>query len=258
MADLLKLEGLPIWLINLPSSRKRRESMELQLNSLALEYRPFAAVNGSENWVNLETSIDISAFERNVGCRVLPGEIGCYHSHLGVWKQLVESDAPAGLVLEDDVIFHENFKDAVNTALKAIDQWDILKLNFVRAQVPIVKADLAGWRLMAYLGPFTGTGAYLITRGAAEKLLDRFLPITRPIDHEIDRSHVHGIKHLGMVPFPSHVKDDEDSTITGKHYASVAKFPPYARLGTYRLRYLNLFGKSVHTLWRYPQKRMDL
>lgn len=222
--------------------------MVTQLEAMSLEYRLFDAVDGRKDWEILKQSVDIDAFERNVGRKVMQGEIGCYHSHLGVWQQLIQSDASAGLVLEDDVIFHKDFKQAVNAALSAIEKWDMVKLNHIRAKFPVVKADIGNWHLAAFLGAFTGTGAYLITRKAAGKLSDNLLPITRPIDHQIDRSHRQDIRHLGLTPFPSHVEDSGQSTITGKGFDGVSKFPPHKRLNTYWQRWKNLFEKSLYTM----------
>lgn len=240
------LDDLPIWLINLPGSVDRRAAMDVQLEKLGLAYRLFDAVNGRKDWEALQSSIDIPSFQRNVGRKVMPGEIGCYHSHLGVWQQLVESDAPAGLILEDDVIFHDDFIHAVNAALKVTSQWDIVKLNHIRAKFPVSQVDLGDWQLSAFLGAFTGTGAYLITRDAAAKMLKRALPIVRPIDHEIDRSHVHKTRHFGITPFPSHVEDEGESTITGVNSSGVEKFPTHQRLAVYAGRFRNLIGKSAY------------
>lgn len=240
------LADLPIWLINLPGSVDRREAMEAKLEKLGLTYRLFEAVNGRQDWDRLQSSIDIPSFERNVGRTIMPGEIGCYHSHLGVWRQLVESDASAGLILEDDVIFHDDFVDAANAALAVVNRWDIVKLNHIRAKFPVTKVALGDWQLAAFLGAFTGTGAYLVTKQAAEKMLNSFLPIVRPIDHEIDRSHIHKTRHFGITPFPSHVDDDGESTITGRAYSNLKKFPMHLRLTSYGNRCRNFLGKCVH------------
>jgi glycosyl transferase family 25 len=98
----------------------------------------------------------------------------------------------------------------------------------------------------AYLGPATGLGAYLITRDLAARLLPAMLPVTRPIDHELDRIHVHDFRHFGLEPFPSHVDDGNDSTITGTGFAEVAKPAWHRRLPMYGLRVRNLLGKLWH------------
>lgn len=238
--------GLAVYLINLPRSQARRAAMEERLAALELPYEWFHAVDGRAEWARLEPGIDLPAFRRNTGRAVLPGEIGAYHSHLGVWRRLLDSRADVALVLEDDVVFHEDFKTALQLALAATDRWDFLKLNKIRAKHPVSQGAIGPYRLNAYLGAATGLGAYLITRGLAERLLPAMLPITRPIDHELDRSFVHDFRHLGLEPFPSHVDDGNESTITGTGFNEVRKFPVWRRLPNYALRLRNLLGKALH------------
>lgn len=232
------------YLINLPSSEERRQRMETQLNALGLPYTLFPAVDGRAQWDRLLQTLDAAAFDRNTGRPALPGELGVYHSHLGVWQALVASDAPVALVLEDDTVFHDDFHTALETALSAQDQWDMLKLNKIRAKQPVRCANLGQYMLNAYRGAFTGFGAYLITRELAEKLGPQMLPIRRPIDREADRIHSYQFRHLGLEPFPSHVDDKGESTITGKNFVNVHKRPWFRRLPSYRDRMATLIGKT--------------
>lgn len=237
---------LATYMINMPASVSRRQRMEVQFGPLGLAPEILPGVDGRGDWARLVQSVDMPAFRRNVGRAVLPGEIGCYHAHLAVWRRFLESDAAVALVLEDDVVFHPEFPAALAAALAARAQWDLVKLNRIRARAPVRQGRAGHWQFNAYLGPFTGMGAYLITRPAAARLLPALLPITRPIDHELDRSHVHDLRHFGLEPFPSHVEDAGESTITGSGFAEVRKFPWYRRLPVHGLRLANLIGKSAH------------
>ncbi len=237
---------LATFLINLPRSEKRRADMEGRLATLGLDHVWFHAVDGRAEWLRLVAQINLPAFRRNTGREVMPGEIGAYHSHLMVWQAFLATKAEICLVLEDDVVFHDDFREALDLALSTVSQWDFLKLNKIRARHPVRQGELAGYRLNAYLGAATGLGAYLITRDLAQRLLPRMLPITRPIDHELDRSHIHDFRHLGLEPFPSHVDDGNESTVTGTGFSEVHKFPAWKRLPNYTLRLTNLIGKTLH------------
>lgn len=235
--------GLAIWLINLPRSVERRGKMDAQLDAMGLDYKRFLAVDGREEWNNLVPMIDLEGFRRNVGREVMPGEIGAYFSHLGVWEEFLDSHYDVALVLEDDVVFHDDFLGALHMAMVYKDDWDFLKLNKIRAKKPVSQGQIGPYSLNAYAGPATGLGAYLIHRELAERLLHTMLPIRRPIDHELDLLHVHDYRHYGLEPFPSHVDDGNQSTITGSNFADVKKWPFYRRLPTLWLRLKNRWAR---------------
>ncbi|NEX45780.1 glycosyltransferase family 25 protein [Pseudotabrizicola algicola] len=239
---------LGIWLINLPRSADRRARMVAQLQALGLDYTLFDAVDGRAEWERLKSSVDLPAFRANVGREVLPGEIGCYHSHLGVWQALLASPHKAALVLEDDVVFHDDFLPALDLALAHADRWDMLKLNKIRAKFPVGQGALGAYRLNAFVGSFTGMGAYLVTRACAQDLLPALLPIRRPIDHALDRIDLRHFRHFALQPFPSHVDDGNQSTITGSGFAEVKKFPWYRRPRVYQNRLGALIAKGSHLL----------
>ena len=235
----LSRADIGVWLINLPRATERRAKMEAQLARMALDYTVFDWVDGKARADELVKLMDLPAFERNLGRKVLWGGIGCYCSHLGVWEEFLASGKPAALILEDDVVFHDDFLEAVDLALAHDHAWDMLKLNRIRAKMPDCQGRLGRWRINAYIGPATGTGAYLIHRETVQKLLPAMVPITRATDHEINRFFRHDFRLFGMEPFPSHVDDGGQSLITGTGFGDVAKFKWYRRLPHYRLRAAN-------------------
>lgn len=238
------LDDLPIWLINLPRAVDRRRKMEEQLSRMGLRYTLFSGIDGRAEAERLLANTDVVAFERNMGRKILLGGIGCYHSHLGVWEELLAKDKPVALVLEDDVVFHEDFRDAVNLALRASEHWDFLKLNRIRAKLPICQGRVGPYRLNAYAGPATGTGAYLIKRETAAKLLPAMRRVTRATDQEINRFFVHDFRLRGLEPFPSHVDDGGESLITGNGFSDVRKVRGLARLPYYRLKSANYLRRQ--------------
>jgi glycosyl transferase, family 25 len=243
-----KRPELGVWLINLDRSTARRETMETRLAALGLPYTRFPAIDGRAEWDRLVTGVDLPAFRRNVGREVLPGEIGCYASHLAVWQALLDSPHEVALVLEDDVVFHDDFLPALDLVLAEADRWDMVKLNVIRAKQPVLRRSLGPYRLNAYVGAFTGMGAYLITRSFARAQIPAMHPFRRPFDHALDQFDARSFRHYGLEPFPSHVDDGNQSTITGTGFAAVKKLPWYARLPVYRQRLVKLWTKALATL----------
>jgi glycosyl transferase family 25 len=252
------LQDLPVWLINLDRATTRRAAMEERLARLGLPYTRFPGVDGRAEEARLLANTDVPAFERNMGRKVLIGGIGCYHSHLAVWEAFLATGKPVALVLEDDVVFHDDFLNAVRLGLQAQAHWDFLKLNCIRAKLPICQGRVGPYRLNAYLGPATGTGAYLITRKTAAKLLPAMRRVTRATDHEINRFFLHDFRLRGLEPFPSHPDDGGVSLITGTGFADVHKFKDLQRLPHYRLKAANYLRRCWWMLWRgelLPRRR---
>ena len=247
-SELKTYDKLGVWLINLDRSIERRAAMEFRLAALGLDYSRFSAIDGRAEWDRIKQSVNLSAFRRNVGREVLPGEIGCYVSHLKVWQALLDSDHEVALVLEDDVVFHEDFLPALAELLATREHWDMVKLNRIRAKQPVLRRKLGGYALNAYLGAFTGMGAYLVTRRFAEAQMPAMWPARRPIDHVFDQFDARRFRHYGLEPFPSHVDDGNQSTITGADFEQVQKFPWYARLPVYSHRIVNFWQKTLGIL----------
>jgi len=237
---------IPVWLINLERATARRAKMEQRLAELGLSYEVFSAVDGRAEAAALADTIDQQAFERNTGGALLPGKIGVYHSHLRVWDKLIASNAPAALILEDDVVFHDDFLTGLDHALRAADHWDIIRFNAIRAKLPVCQGRVGNYRINAYIGPFTGNGAYLIKRDVATRLRSTLFPQTRPLDHELNRFFVHDYRQRGLEPWPSHVDDEGESQITGSAFADVRKFSRWQRLPYYRLKAANYLRRAAY------------
>lgn len=246
MSEALQLPGLMVLLINLPRSADRRSRMQQRLADIGLAYQLLPAVDGREQWPALLPSVDLKAFERHAGGDVLPGEIGCYHSHLQAWRQFLASDAQVLLVLEDDMVFHDDFVDALRFALRGRAHWDMLKLAKIRAKQPVCQGLLGPYRLNACVGAFTGFGAYLIQRPTAQRLLPTLLPIRAPIDRELEQVHRHDLRHFSLEPFPAHPQDEGQSTITGERFSHVRRYPLSRRWTKYAEQTRNLLGRVAY------------
>lgn len=241
---------LMILVINLPRSTHRREQMERQLQALELPYQIFDAIDGKSRWDELCSTVDFRAFQRHVGREVLQGEIGCYHSHIAAWRAFLDSQKDVLLILEDDMVLHADFIDALCIALRASAHWDMLKLAKIRAKQPICQGLVGPYRLNAYIGAATGFGAYLINRSTAERLLPNMLPIQAPIDRELEQVHRYDLRHFGLEPFPAHPEDHGESTITGHQFSAVQRWPLSKRWTKYAEQAQNLWARLIYLAGR--------
>lgn len=59
------------------------------------------------------------------------GAIGCYLSHVKVWKDIVEKGHKNGLIFEDDVTLPDNMYARMLNSMKGVpDDWDVLLFGF--------------------------------------------------------------------------------------------------------------------------------
>jgi len=243
MPMTLDLNKIGVWLINLPENHDRLIKMADQLDRMGISWKLFPAVNGREKYDELIKLADPAAYSRNMGSPILPGKLGVYASHTSVWKEFIQSNLELALIFEDDVVFHDDFLEAVASACAAKNHWDIVRFNCVRAKLPISQGRINKWQLNAYVGPFTGNAAYMLKKDIAAKLVREIGPQTRALDHELNRFFKHDYRLLGMQPWASHTDDGNVSTITGVGFSSVKKFKWYKRLPHYRLKAANYFRR---------------
>jgi len=61
-----------------------------------------------------------------------PGMIGCFMSHLRIWRRIAEEGQPAVVVLEDDVVLFPNFDEKLKAVLSELpSDWDVCLIGAV-------------------------------------------------------------------------------------------------------------------------------
>ena len=122
------------FLINLDKDQDRLTFMNLELKRIGLEYSRQPAVYGkmlTEKEVSALYDYEYSG-NNNLGNMNL-GEIGCALSHRSVYEKIIREDIDYTLVLEDDVLLPDNFKEVVGEVIslnKASDSWDYLSFDY--------------------------------------------------------------------------------------------------------------------------------
>ena len=117
---------------------------------------------------------------------LLNGEKGCYVSHIHAWQRLLDSDAKALVVLEDDVRLTTQFVDVVVAIAELDEPWDMVKLiGRNQEKIRSFKSLIPGTDLLDYLRVPSMTSGYVISRSGAKKLLAHRQPFGRPIDVDL-------------------------------------------------------------------------
>ena len=179
--------SLPIVFINLERDAERRARLLLELSRVPMPSQRLAAVWWADLPVQQAAQWSSDPLnERQYYKPLRNGEKGCYASHLLAWQQLLASDAPALVVLEDDVRLTPQFVDVVR-AIAALDTpWDMVKLlGRDREKKRSQRTLVPGTTLVDYLRVPSMTTGYVVSRAGAAKLLAHRQPFGRPVDVDL-------------------------------------------------------------------------
>ena len=125
---------------------------------------------------------------------MLPGEYGCYFSHLKALETFVADGAPFALILEDDVVFDEKSASRISALLEAMPDFETVRIVNHRSSLLIElgqtsRGDRVGRTLH---GPQGSAAAYLVSRHGAKKLLASLKTMSLPWDVALERFWDHG------------------------------------------------------------------
>lgn len=190
-----------------------------------MQYTRFPAVDGAAlHFEQLPLPLKLRGFKLlHAGEGMTPGAIGCFLSHLNLWKQIVQQQTPYAVILEDDVILQSDFAEVVQALTKTQWYFDIVRLSAYGVSADMVRSgyydtppathaasDLL-WKkvrktlepigkrfLVQYKKPVLDTAAYIITRAGAEKLLQQCVAIKEPVDHAYERWYANNTYFFGV------------------------------------------------------------
>ncbi|MDR3126667.1 MAG: glycosyltransferase family 25 protein [Rickettsiales bacterium] len=197
------MKRLGVYLINLDRSEDRLKAMRERLGRLGLEFVRVKGVDGRARGIDPKLASERKFRLAHGKKRILPGEYGCYMSHVRALSEFIKSKNDLALILEDDMKFDRDFARVVER-LAAMPQWDMVKLNGSHHGGNIKKAAIdASHDLVINAFYQSKSGAYLVNRRAAKAYLDKMLPMFTPLDHEFIKFWKYGIRGYSVRPFPA-------------------------------------------------------
>ena len=197
-----------VFVINLERSVDRRMDMDRQLRHLGTDYEIWSAVDGR--------AMDEPVYMQCGGAHGLfRGEVGCYLSHLSLWKKIRDEQIPLALILEDDARIDSDALTVVRDASVYASRFDVLRLSALEKQVGEPLAPLSGnRRLLVPMKNPSGLAGYVLTSHGAGKLVRLAEEIRMPIDTVVDRCWTKGVRMVMVSPAPIHHASGIVSTIT--------------------------------------------
>lgn len=130
--------------INLDKDKERMFFMHNQLTKLGIEYRRQSAILGKEYQPTLSEYDEELAVKKS-GHKMLLGEVGCALSHAKVLENIVQEKIPYTLILEDDVVLPENFKEILEREIiRNKNNWEYLLFDYAEVGYPFIKQWISG------------------------------------------------------------------------------------------------------------------
>lgn len=240
----------------MPSATERREHIENIFEPTKFELVFIEAVIGSN--ISLpDYRYNEKAYNLAHGKRTNLGELGCYFSHIKALETFLESADEYALILEDDIHMHEHFEEVVEEALTHSHRFDLLRLSGIHRGSPVSIVSLEnGYSLACNFTRQTGSGAYLVNRYAASKMIKKLLPMWLPYDHAYDREWLFGVKAMCIDPMPINQNEGFATQIDAsssykfpafKRYLTVFPYRAYNEVSRYIFRSFSILKQKCRT-----------
>lgn len=244
---------MPVFVINLDRSPDRWRAIAGNAAGLGIELTRIPAIDGARLDMNQPLPVEPETFARIHGKRVLPGEIGCYLSHLKALETIANGTEPHAVIVEDDIRFDAGFLPFLDR-LRRLEGWDAVKLvnHRTRGFVAHARVDDSVRIGRCMHGPCGSAAAYVVSRSGAARLRDELTPMRLPYDIALER----GWSGRGYALFSTDVpvvtlpEGDGTTTIALRVAYKSATFPPYKRIGTVIFRASDYVRRMVYALKR--------
>jgi len=190
--EYLFYKNTKVYVINLYHCKDRLELFKNTYNFHNIDYEVISAIDGNKLDINrLHKEQIVGDYVMNTMNKKIRdyhyeintmGAIGCYLSHIEVWKKIKEDkNCNYGMIFEDDVIINNNITDKViyEYINDLPNDWDILLLNKNRVVMTREKNNLFK------VSKFICTHSYVIKKNSIDKILKELMPINQQIDFKL-------------------------------------------------------------------------
>ncbi|MDE1980640.1 MAG: glycosyltransferase family 25 protein [Thiomonas sp.] len=204
-----------IWIVSLPDAHERRAHMRAQFAQFpGLVFEFFDAIRIKDR-SQYPADYDTCARRLLFGDDLRPGEVGCFLSHRQLWERCAQSDDPAWVILEDDIVLHQAFQQRVGVLMQHAHEWDVVRLmQLLQRRGSWVHRRLDGvYTLRAYDRQPSGTQGYLLKPAVAQALCRHASKIVWPIDETLDLYWRHRQRLYTLEPAAIDVASEFESTI---------------------------------------------
>lgn len=227
-----------IFVISLRTAEVRRAEASEQMAKCGVAFEFFDAVEGGAGHSEWFAGIDRRLFRLNTRrYDPTPGEIGCYASHLSLWKWAISHDQPV-IILEDDFQLEPGFVAVINDLEPLVREFGFIRLQSMHGPRALLKRFRPaacevlrrnGLSVHYLSDPPLYALAYAISPQAARTLTHASSTLFAPVDKFLQHTWIHQTPIYALSPaLVTMSPQAEHSTIGGRRDKSIN---PYVLLG---------------------------
>ncbi|MCE1184755.1 glycosyltransferase family 25 protein [Zoogloea sp.] len=206
---------MQVFVLNLARADERRTRMQARLDALGLKAEFFPAVEGR--------LLPSEVLEEGAQLGLSPGELGCYFSHLALWKEVLARGSEGALVLEDDTVLDPALPQVLNEIRSLPHAFDLVRLSSLNPVRGVTVARLkAGRQLVLPTKNPSGTQGYWVSRAGAARLGQILARPRLPIDDELDAYWQYGMC-IPVLTRPVIREEDDAVSLIGARGGSTSK-----------------------------------
>lgn len=175
---------MKVYVINLKECVNRKTLVTEALNKHQIDYEFHSTERLSIGEINkiypAKSSLKTMRYK---GYKLTDSEVGCFNSHIQLWKKCLEANNPI-VILEDNIkITSDNFKQIISLIESKIDKFGIIKLSNTFDRKALSKAAFTNeHNIVSYSKGGCGTLGYVITPRVAKIFLDNSKNFFEPVD----------------------------------------------------------------------------
>jgi len=190
--------------INLASACERRQAIHKEFRKVDLPYELWPATSPSDLTDEIKRSVDHQARDRLGLRRLDTASLGCLLSHLAIFRHLLESGNDMVAVFEDDARLHPDLPTVLDALEGKSSKFDVIKLQRRYTYLPYVPVYqlLPSYSLGRVKYADIGNDGYVLTRHAAQHLLNRFPRPVHNADMILPRFWENGLRNVLYVDPP--------------------------------------------------------
>lgn len=236
-----------IFVINLDGSTDRWE--QVSSSARHLDIRRVPGVSGKSipraEWRHVAPL----RFELSHGRVILPGEYGCYQSHLRALETVCDEGLPSAIIAEDDVLLSPDLPQRAAALLEA-SAADVMKLVNHRVRSFVRRGVSAGGdefgRCMH--GPMGSAACYAVSNRGARRLIEHLRTMWLPWDIALERGWDTGATTFTTLrPLVRIAREGHQSTVAKRY--GISKLPALQRLPAAAFRAEDYLRRAAYARW---------